>query len=587
MELEQSLFLVYERFLYPHVHSPEDDDNRIDFRCSRLTPRKTCLIFTGNTFLVGLITLIMLFCLQSAFVGKGGCFEASLNQIALNRNMSLNNLVTDDDVYRIIVDYSSEDIYPDPLINSGRNFAPTYIFSRNKEPVTMGQISRTKHNYTVYNMTIPSTCPSATTAWGFVFPALVSYDTVIVNSVMWTFPNRPGTIVSGYTGEEWGWTSAESLNTSPITSKAYNFISAWVLRVMAIIECFFAYFLLSSVSAMLVRILITSGPILLYAFMFYIQLCASSVDLFRSNRFRVTTNTTTAGSEFTELSDGEGASGSTTSAGAAPTTTAAPRTAQSSVSTIAYRELNSAYPWLGTHIRYIRAHGYSPSDFILAHLQYLAALVIMYECSTTLLGQALYGWKSLPASLSLTVWATFLLIEYLSYLFLRTTMSILIFPKLFFIYFFLFQTYYYVVPYGFTYLTSFLFFLTSLGSLFLVVALFEIPAMRRNEFSVTRPRVALVRMFTPDIRGVGSYPLLWSVFSSLNFKLETLYEGRIPEAPMARANVRSPGGGAAAAADALEAREPVPFASMPQNRSQPVNSQPLLDQHEFHETQIV
>ena len=88
-----------------------------------------------------------------------------------------------------------------------------------------------RRRFRVFNVTLPlGSCGMAASGGGggggggsafdFLLGFAISFDTVMVNQLMWTFPRTPGYLVSLRTGEAWSWRAPLSMLSSQAAAAA-------------------------------------------------------------------------------------------------------------------------------------------------------------------------------------------------------------------------------------------------------------------------------------------------------------------------------------------------------------------------------
>jgi hypothetical protein len=365
------------------------------------------------------------------------------------------------------------------------------------------------HGFRRFNVTLPATACAALgggalgSGADFMLGYLVSYDTVMVNALMWTFPDvATGYVRNTATGEDWGWSRPRGMLTGALGamegSAGAGITFLW--RLSAALELFLAYFFVSGISALLVRTLLTSGVAVMYAF---------------------------AAAMRRMLPASEGLRNSD-------------------------RVLNGAYPWIGAHMRQLRLQGESAGPLLWSHAQTMAVVFAMHACAQVTLSAVLFNWKSVPGELGTLMWGVFLGLEYVTLVYARTRAGILLIARGVALLWAAWGTYFYAVPYGFFAEATAIFALLAATLIIATVHRYEVPALVAGRISYEKPRELLVRLAALEVVGgsPGALPPLWSLFHQLNFAPADLYDQPVPplNVVVPGAGPEGEGGGGAAAA---------------------------------------
>lgn len=344
----------------------------------------------------------------------------------------------------------------------------------------MGQEQRTHHSFPVFNLTLPVRCASTGASGGVVAAGLVSYDTVAVNQAMFSFPTRSGYLLSATTGEVWSWPSPRSMESDVkgVHSGSNGVAVSIMLRLNALASAAVSFFVLSSLCALFLRVLLVSGPALIWPMVStVVRLCGS-----------------------------RGA-------------------------TVDLRELHAAYPWLGIQLRYLAAAGTAPGSFLGGHITLLCVVYLAYASAVSVWSGALLGYKSHPSGLWEAISLAFLLAEWFSLLALRSKWGMLVFPRVFAALWVGWNAYYWAYPYPFSGLAFTLVISLTIALMLATVMLFEAPALRLGLVSIEKPRELLTVL--PGPVAPGSAPPYESTFMALNYAPLGMYETPVPQRPPA------------------------------------------------------
>jgi hypothetical protein len=623
LHFEHSLYLVHERLLW------------LLSDVEPLQPLRGVALFCDGKRFCHRLTALLLFCLAGSLsilvalhathVGRPGCFGAVAEAAARSWSNGANgssDFFRQDDVFRIAVDKKGAS--PSAVLWGGTSAngsavvvetwppdAPPpsvplrgdYIFSAN-DPLVLVELGSgysgaslrayggggggdarggaallESHAVRHVDLTLPLRCgsvggPSGATAPLFTL-GFAEFDTVIINELIHALPYSPGFVANAKTGEVWNW--------SPLASDGDG--GGWSFSASALL----AFFLLSSLAAALLRVLLTSGVACVYP---AARCCVATC----ARRGRLGAWRAAAATREVD------------------------------------RALNAAYPWLGAHVAFARrvaaveadaeagdeglvpagaggapapgepaapaagAGGPPPappggpappppppppggaaaapagpappppphvapfdalaSTFIYAHMQ--AALVLflaLYIGGGALTSIVLTGFKSQPASLVSDVWGVFLTAEMLCLFFMRTEASLMLFPRFCFAAFLAWCVYFWVVPYGFFAEAASAWLLSVALAFVLLVRALEVPALREGRIHFLRPRAQLACLPAPQpvAPASGILPNLFTVWLPLNVWLpepepppeEGVYEIPVPPLEAGAPAAGGEGGGLA------------------------------------------
>lgn len=314
MEYERALFRVYESCLEGLI--PSTTENTL----------KSCFIIEQLILILSFIFLFILTFLHFSFNLTTGCLPQQLenyysinsfnnfNNNSLNSNLLLFPIVnfTDDIILQITINskflpildqnevlrkrylqfnfYSNDDndnnqtittlfqnnsnnsnIYINSTNSNNNNDdysnnirIPDYEFSKSLSVLRLPLDIREKHNFQIINITLGPECLGTVFQQNFI--PFGGIDVIILNNVMSTFPtggslkSRDGKIVS--------W--------EDISTYHPKYFTAWLsLKISILFESIFAFFVLSTTTALLVRILISSGVVLLLPLFWIFQVIIS------------------------------------------------------------------------------------------------------------------------------------------------------------------------------------------------------------------------------------------------------------------------------------------------------------------------
>lgn len=267
MEYERALFRVYERCLESFIPNTISENTT-----------KTCEVIEHLVMVISMTFLGILIFLHVIFVGNAGCLPEKLQNYALAHNSSSFNF-TNDQILQIFIDKSTKDsiLYDqsdyfrrklDQNIQNTTNetlfntttVLPDFEFANSWAVLRLTPEIRKNHNFELVNITYSSECFG--TSFQQSFLPFGGIDMVVVNNIMASIPS--GGIVSSRSGEIYSW-------KSPPESQQQNFSDWLSFKLSVLTKGLFSYFILSSSTAILVRILISSGVVLLLPFFWILQ----------------------------------------------------------------------------------------------------------------------------------------------------------------------------------------------------------------------------------------------------------------------------------------------------------------------------
>jgi hypothetical protein len=299
MEFERAIFRVYERC----VEGLRDDDNEV-------ITSKSCRIIEALTFFLATFFLFTLFSLHFTFVGHSRCLPQLLQMNGLTG-------ISDDSIFQITLDnqlspdgsgahdvsYQDGSVSPYEFLLKNRRYRYYNIFNKILNIVQSSNITnvidstlvpnpnvtayydyeftfnigelvlpdkiRKDHDFKIINMTMSSDLCFGNSPIHYLLP-LGGMDTVIINDFMYTF-HKSGHLITA-NGDYYHWTKKDT--------QGYSSYEEWIIyKIYAIFLSVFVFFLLSTSTALLVRVLISSGVVLLlpifylfqviYIFLFY------------------------------------------------------------------------------------------------------------------------------------------------------------------------------------------------------------------------------------------------------------------------------------------------------------------------------
>jgi hypothetical protein len=239
-------------------------------------------------------------------------------------------------------------------------FVPDYIFTSNIPLLYLDSGFLARHEVKRINVTLDEMCVTKGPGLGFVVGAVVgNLDTIIINQLMFTFRSN-GVVRNMHTNETWSWRGS---TLPPVGGYRLFTLDGWVARLCALLRSLSALFFLSGTTAIVVRMLMTSGVALMYPLFFCLR--------------------------------------------------------RIGVTGLSFRVLTRSYAWLGVPLERLRARGKPLAPFLLAHLSKVVVVYVMYEACQVFWVETLYG-KSGGSGMAFAVFGLIMLMEYVSMLYVRS-----------------------------------------------------------------------------------------------------------------------------------------------------------------------
>ena len=255
---------------------------------------------------------------------------------------------------------------------------PAYKFSSNEALMFLDDQMLIFHNVSIVNVTLSERCLSTGSDQGVYRSRMTKFaqflsqiyglDAIVINQLMYGVKRTEGKYRNGYlqnmdSEERWMY-SGSHLDTEKETR--HNFVTWWSHRVGVLLVSFLAFFLVTSVTALIVRLLTSSGVMV----MFPIFAALRAVGMNGADE----------------------------------------------------RVLIYSYPWVGTAQAAIRRQGVHPvNHYIGAHLAKLFLLYTMYESCQVAWSGFLYD-KSIPDNIPLWIFGNAMVYEYFSMVFVRSAL---------------------------------------------------------------------------------------------------------------------------------------------------------------------
>lgn len=303
------------------------------------------------------------------------------------------------------------------LVDEGYDYTVTF----NEGVLLLSEEDRKAHNFDVINVTINGKhCLGGTSLQSLL--AVGGVDIAILNQVMFT-TKQPGFMVTS-SGDFYHW-HEEDLITK---RSAHDWLS-WKLSI--VVTSLIAFFLLSTTTALLVRVLISSGVIIVFPLFWLFQSCG--------------------------------------------------------MQGISMRVISLSYPWIGLPLQLIRQRNLASGPFVCAHITRVVMYYLLYIAAQNVYIHWIYNGVAFGTE-QLWLYALMMLWEYYSMIFLRSEASILFFPRASLALFLLYHFYYFSFPSGFHLLALAVMFCFLLFMMSYCVRKFEVKAYRLGFVSFDQPR---------------------------------------------------------------------------------------------------
>ena len=341
-----------------------------------------------------------------------------------------------------------------------------YEFSSDPSFLLMSEALRPVHAVRVVNVSLPLAC----LGWAARRPLfllgssplldLVGVDEVVVNQFMHGLKAKRGVLRNLNTHETWSWRwEAPAASTTVDDSALSTFVSRVWSNLGSLWRALVVIVMVSSVTALMVRVLITSGVALMFPLF----------SILRSLRL---------------------------------------------ASALDARVLTMSYPWIGAEVEVVEAMGRSAAPLVRAHVLSVVVTFSLYEASQYAWKHWLFGFKPHPAGLEVWVFGLFMLVEYFMLIYARSALTLRMLPRIVFWEFMLFLLYVFSVPYGFDNVAAAVLWTSVLFWMLYFVLEAEVRALRRGFVSIEHPRALYTAL--PSPMWPTSLPPMWSIFHELN-----------------------------------------------------------------------
>jgi len=450
-------------------------------------------------FLAVAITFFLSFALCTLhwnFVGSAGCLPDVLSLVDFNATSSFNVSQHDQVLYISIdrefvsqsrvVDSDSSDagmllrgsaqglarmrtvVSPESLLIAQSNTSSAtrrpkepqydYKFAYNSALLMLPYSELVEHNFKTVNVSLGRQCFGGSLMRSLI--PLGGVDTVIVNDLMHTF--RSAGHVLTRDGDYFQWSSFDL--------KHYSNFSEWVsFKTSVLLYSAGAFFLLSTITALLVRVLISSGIVLVFPIFWLLEyLGYHGINL---------------------------------------------------------RIISISYPWIGLPLEVIRSRNQSTVPFIVGHLSRVVVFYFLYQFTQLVFALFFYNRDS-PGQQELWIFGVIMIWEYYSMIYVRAKASIQLFPRASLALFLLYHFYYFSFPGGFhTLALSVVFF--ALASLMVhCLRVYELQAYSQGLVSIEQPRMLYNGLPWPSWR--ADLPPDFTLMMPVTLRSESAYQTSVP-----------------------------------------------------------
>mmetsp|Transcript_14904 Transcript_14904/g.23127 ORF Transcript_14904/g.23127 Transcript_14904/m.23127 type:complete len:684 (+) Transcript_14904:76-2127(+) len=489
--------------------------------CSHSCLGKTMMVL----FLFGVVQCLIIACLHKTYVGRGDCIQHALKsrtnatlardeilQIKVLQNHVCHQVVGPCSRVHVYGEYNNnvtffgDDVDDDEDDEEGRDI--DYRFTTSEALLYLDKRLIFNHNITLVNVTLSERCLSTGTddvnarftfftrfaeVWSSAF---TGYDSPVINQLMYgilnstrTYPNafRNGYLMNMETKEHWSWHKELIAGYEEVTGflNIFRHPVDWILHKIGsfFVSCL-AFFLITSVTALIVRVLTTSGVVLMYP-------------LFSCFRRYFGLN---------------GAS---------------------------ERILGLSYPWMGLALQRAsnppsrssesRQHSISNhmvKHMLTSHISKVALYYIMYEACQAAWSTVLYA-KSVPDGLPVYLYGLTMIWEYFSMIFMRSALTIFFFPRCIWVLFLGYHFYFHSVPYAYFDVALIPLLVFSIQAMIYCVLILETRVHRSGLVSLECPREVFSAVPWPEWS--ASFPAEWTLFLPLNSRTVPLYDMQVNE----------------------------------------------------------
>mmetsp|Transcript_25239 Transcript_25239/g.43466 ORF Transcript_25239/g.43466 Transcript_25239/m.43466 type:complete len:673 (-) Transcript_25239:3-2021(-) len=296
-----------------------------------------------------------------------------------------------------------------------------YKFTFNSALLLLPYAELKAHQFTTVNVSLLGTACYGGSVSQSMIP-LGGVDTVVVNALMYTL-RQPGHVFTS-AGDYFRWNDQDLV--------PYRNVPEWFqFKLQILFYSLFAFFFLTTITALLVRILISSGVVLIFPIFWVLQWF-----------------------------------------GFAP---------------LNLRIVAISYPWIGIPLEMIRSRNQSITPFVLGHISRVVVYYFLYQATQLVFAVWFYNRDS-PGQQELWIFGLMMLWEYFSMIYVRSTGSIQLFPRASLALFLIYHFYYFSFPSGFHVLALVTMFFFLLALMVHCIRVYEMKDYERGIISLDQPR---------------------------------------------------------------------------------------------------
>jgi hypothetical protein len=385
-------------------------------------------------------------------------FNGNSRILGLNNNtISNSTIITNNSTSNSNITSPSSAPSTSSLYDIGEDF--DYEFSPEIAILALPKKAIQEHNFKSVNVTYTGSKCFGSWLTQFLLP-VGGVDTVVLNNVIYTMKKR-GVLISK-SGDYYTWSDKQYSHVKSLG----EFIGK---KIGILLFSLLSFMFLSTTTALIVRILISSGVVLLFPVFWVLHLFGVPI--------------------------------------------------------INTRILSLSYPWIGIPMEMLRARNQSTIPFLLAHSFRVIIYYVMYEACQMTFSSWFYD-EARPGQRELWIFSIMMLWEYYSMIYVRSNLSIQLFPRASLALFLLYHFYIYSHPYGFSLLALLVMFLYLTALMIYCVRKYEVDAFFRGLVNIDQPRMIYNQLPWPSWT-VALAPD-YSLFLPLSLRTSSIYQQAVP-----------------------------------------------------------
>ena len=333
-----------------------------------------------------------------------------------------------------------------------------YTLARDLHLLALNDAFLAEHRVRAYNISVSMRCLDAASALASVFHRYVlGYDTPLANQAMEALGSS-GALRNDHTNIITRWRRSDARRRRLSQRLGAEAAFKWLFRRAGVaVTSLLAFFLLSTVTAAVLRVLVASGVCGAFALWY----------LLSSTRF---------------------------------------------AQRLDFQALARAYPWLGAPLELLRAQGREGTSLLCAHAVRVIVAYALYEAAQYAFTRWLYG-PPLPGSLGLCCFGLMLGWEYATLAHCRSAASIAFLPKLNLLYFLAAHGTFYAVSRPYALLNCGVAALFMCHATLYCILELELPSLVRGDIDATTPRARRTELPWPALDAM--LPPTWSLYMPL------------------------------------------------------------------------